>query len=374
MRNPFKTDIPANRVFGLDLLRALAILFVVVGHGQQLTPFPLSSVSFYFLPDGVGIFFVLSGFLIGHILLRMLQKERPANKDLYQFWKRRWMRTLPNYYLVLILLCAIHFLFDPRFSFASNWRYFFFLQNLVTGQSTGFFAESWSLSVEEWFYLTTPAVLFLLCWYAPYQKKKVLLFYCFTVIVALTLFRYYRFSTLTVDSKDGWDFYFNKPVLARFDSIIFGLLGAYTSFYHSDLWRKRRFTCLAVGISLFVLIKVLSVYFVPADSLYNAVFATNVTSLATLLLLPFLSNFRLQSGIFYHTVTRISLISYSMYLLHLSLIREWIIRQINWNVSGYSFGWIVPYSVYWLLTILLSVLLYKHFELPILRWRDKRNP
>lgn len=371
MRNPFKLDIPANRVFGLDLLRALAILFVVAGHGQQFTPFPFSFVSHYLLPDGVGIFFVLSGFLIGTILLKMLQKDSPGSKDIRLFWKRRWMRTLPNYYLVLISLCIIHFLFDPDFYFANSWRHFFFLQNIVTDQQSNFFIESWSLSVEEWFYLTTPLLLFLLCRGLPLQKRKAVLFYCIAVIMILTLFRYYRFSTLPIDTKDAWDFYLNKSVLTRFDSIAFGLLGAYISFYHKAFWRKSRRLCLGAGIALFVLIKILTVY-ISSTSLYHGVFATNVTGLATLLLLPFLSSVHLQRGLFYHTVTRISLISYSMYLLHLSLIREWVVKQINWDFTGVN-GWIIPYSFYWLLTILLSVVLYKYFELPVLKLRDKQK-
>ncbi|HEX7914772.1 acyltransferase family protein, partial [Rudaea sp.] len=86
------------RRFGLDAWRALAILLVLVGHA-----------SFWFLPLtreldvwyslaflGVELFFVLSGFLIGGILI---DKFRSGSFHLRQFWIRRWLRTLPNYFL-----------------------------------------------------------------------------------------------------------------------------------------------------------------------------------------------------------------------------------------------------------------------------------
>ena len=68
-----------KRVFGLDVLRAIAILLVVLGHGMQLLP-SLSSMAnfadkFFYL--GVEIFFVLSGFLITYLLVF----EKIDNKD-----------------------------------------------------------------------------------------------------------------------------------------------------------------------------------------------------------------------------------------------------------------------------------------------------
>ena len=89
-----------GRVFGLDLMRALAIIFVVMSHGSMLekanTDFPWIR-----LVNGVELFFVLSGFLIGGILIKNFQKTNSFGiKEIYNFWIRRWFRTLPNYYLV----------------------------------------------------------------------------------------------------------------------------------------------------------------------------------------------------------------------------------------------------------------------------------
>lgn len=90
------TDNP--RVAGLDIMRTAAILPVVIGHGAPLLASTGGGFPWIPLPDGVDIFFVLSGFLIGQILFRIPKITAPA---VLAFWGRRWARTLPNYYLFL---------------------------------------------------------------------------------------------------------------------------------------------------------------------------------------------------------------------------------------------------------------------------------
>ena len=111
VRNPFKITISPNRIYGLDILRAAAILFVVLLHGCFITPDRISEKVGIFLLDGVSIFFVLSRFLIGGILIKILAKEKPNFTTLFGFWKRRWYRTLPNYYLLLFIHIMIALIF-----------------------------------------------------------------------------------------------------------------------------------------------------------------------------------------------------------------------------------------------------------------------
>src|SRR5690606_36478664 len=148
----------ANRIFGLDLLRAIAILMVIFGHGMQLVP-DLGQLAkfldtFFYL--GVEFFFVLRGFLIGGILMKTISTSSTFS-DIFPFWKRRWWRTLPNYYLFLFLNFLGFGLLKEGFRF--DWSYLVFLQNFTTPNS-GFFSVSWSLAVEEWFYLFVPLVYF----------------------------------------------------------------------------------------------------------------------------------------------------------------------------------------------------------------------
>ena len=114
----------------------------------------------FFIFDGVSIFFVLSGFLIGGILIKLLKENILNSKLIITFWVRRWFRTLPNYFLILIILILLDSIYNENFSFYSYKRYFLFSQNLFS-KHPGFFPEAWSLSVEEWFYLLIPIIIFI---------------------------------------------------------------------------------------------------------------------------------------------------------------------------------------------------------------------
>lgn len=136
----------ATRNTSLDCLRAFAIITVVNCH-----------VASSFAPDGrmgwlqvgghgVDLFFALSGWLIGKHLMQEIQ--RTGSVDLKRFWLRRWLRTLPAYYAVLLFTFAWQFVSHRTLP---DWRYLVFMQNYETPMP--YFGVSWSLCVEEHFYL-----------------------------------------------------------------------------------------------------------------------------------------------------------------------------------------------------------------------------
>ena len=111
-----KLELNPNRVYGLDILRALAIFFVVLAHGDKLMPPERYKYFHYIVFDGVAIFFVLSGFLIGGILIKILNEKELTFSGMLNFWKRRWFRTLPNYFLILSILIILNILFTSDFT------------------------------------------------------------------------------------------------------------------------------------------------------------------------------------------------------------------------------------------------------------------
>ena len=365
-------EIEKSRVFGLDLLRAYAILCVVYAHGYGYIKDSISEYA-YNLPitDGVTLFFVLSGFLIGRILLKAISHEKFSLRLLINFWLRRWFRTLPSYFLVLIfLIFAWRYKVGPL---PNGWLdYFCFCQNFMSPQ-IDFFSESWSLSVEEWFYFIVPLLLFFLLGYVKISDKKAAFMVIAILIIFVTLIRWYHSYKFGYSDINSWDANLRKLVVTRMDSIMYGVFGAFLSLYHASLWKRYSLRLLLIGVLIFVIGKY---YAEPTDRIYLNYFYLTITPIATLMLLPALSEMRVQGGIFIRLITFISVISYSMYLLNLSPVQGSILPFVvdlgsalfgqQLFKSGYAM-----YTLYWGLTLFLSFLLTSFFERPITSLRDR---
>ena len=153
----------ASRFIGLDGLRALAVAAVIVYHFWPRI-----------LPGGflgVDVFFVISGFLITHLLITSAQK---GSFSLREFWRRRARRILPAL-LAMVFLCCLaaailggdlkHGLRTQvagALTFSSNWAAIRSSSNYFDQTSLPLFRNLWSLAMEEQFYvvwLTMAALL-----------------------------------------------------------------------------------------------------------------------------------------------------------------------------------------------------------------------
>jgi len=315
----------SNRVFGLDLMRAIAIIFVVIGHGSMLekadTDFPWIK-----LIDGVELFFVLSGFLIGGILIKLLnQKDQFNFKTLKTFWIRRWFRTLPNYYLILIIniIFVYYGVINEEFE-QFNWKFFFFLQNF-TSSFYGFFWESWSLSVEEWFYILFPILLSLFYYILKKMKmcKKDIFLLTIINFLSIPIILRHKFAAeIEVDAFWlGVKIY--KVVIYRLDAIAFGLLAAFVKYYYPTSWYKSRNISFVLGIIISYI--VLYSNWAPND-FDTKVYRITLQGIGCALLLAKFDSIKSAPLFITKAVTHISLISYSMYLINLALVAE-VIRD-----------------------------------------------
>jgi peptidoglycan/LPS O-acetylase OafA/YrhL len=326
-----------------------------------------------FIFDGVFIFFGLIGFLIGGILIKILDQNKYDTSVLINFWVRRWFRTLPNYFLILLLLCTLNYFFTDNFTFWSVKKYFIFFQNLFY-EHPNCFLEARSLSIEECFYIVTPILIFIVIHGFKINPKKAVLFTALVVIFLVTLFRYYRYTVVQINDIHDWDFLIRNQVITRLDSLMYGVLGAYFSYYNSN-WLKFKKSLLIIGLILMFVSKYIIKELTDVGGLYNTVFSFTTFSIASLFLLPYLSDYKKGSGVLYKCITYISLISYSMYLLNLSVIQQWIINRIPWTclLNNSILILISKYGLYWFLVISLSIVLYKYFEIPMTRLRDYRK-
>lgn len=374
----FHLPISKSRIYGLDILRALAILFVVYGHSIPfvIKVWPKKWLTIPVL-DGVSIFFVLSGFLIGGILLKIFENNKATPSLLLNFWIRRWFRTLPNYFLVFGLLFIAQGLILNKTSLEDSWPYLFFSQNLYTSHPL-FFPEAWSLSVEEWFYILIPIVLFLFRKMKLKVKTSALLLIVLFLLGSLII-RYLRFEDFENVSFRQWDNLFRKQVITRLDSIMFGLLGAWVFFYFKSFWIKNKWPFLGIGVLLMALHKSLIYFRLDLGLSYNVYFCVwsfSLISFATLMCIPFLSEIRTGSGRTFRFISRISLISYSMYLVNLTLVQELILRAMYkvWPLNQTEFTPLAYFALTWVFTILNSIVLYKYFEVPSTKLREKWAP
>lgn len=366
-----------NRIFGLDLLRAVAILLVVYTHGYGLI-YQTIPQTIYFVPvlDGVTMFFVLSGFLIGRILLRTITQDDFNGKMLVDFWVRRWFRTLPNYMLVLTVLIMASYLSGSALP-DNAIQYFFFSQNIASPHPD-FFREAWSLSVEEWFYLIIPIPIYLSTKLLPkIDRRKLMLLWIAVVIFSVTAFRCYRAYHYGYSSPDEWELALRKQVVTRLDSLMFGVLGAYVSLYKKDFWHAFANKGFVLGLCCLLFYKVY--YYGTYSIFYLNYFHLTLTSVGTLLLIPKLSSMKCETRIVVSVITFISLISYSMYLLHFTPVQEYILPAVMGMLT--DFHWLfdkyinlIRYVVYWAITLIGSFLLYYYFERPMTALRDKFHP
>jgi peptidoglycan/LPS O-acetylase OafA/YrhL len=153
-----------SRIPQLDAVRGVAVLLVFI-HNTDLYPSLHLGVIAKNGWMGVDLFFVLSGFLITGILI----DSKNAEGYVKNFYTRRCLRIWPLYYSAILFMFVIVPFLRPSdaqtiFSERSSpwWAYPLFLQNFlvpVPTEATGLLAVTWSLAIEEQFYLVWPLVV-----------------------------------------------------------------------------------------------------------------------------------------------------------------------------------------------------------------------
>jgi peptidoglycan/LPS O-acetylase OafA/YrhL len=340
-----------GRIWGLDLIRTVSILLVLVGHTiiAKIHGNVLGGI-------GVEIFFVLSGFLIGQILIKDFKKELTP-RSVFHFWIRRWFRTLPLYFLFI----TVKFVFFDHSLGSGIIVYYLFLQNNVIG--IDFFPVSWSLVIEEWFYLLIPIGLLIISFGKLNMKR--FLFFLIGFIIFENLFRL------------GWILYTDRPfsgIIANFpfrlDSLIVGVLLAYFKMEYQGLYfilKKGWFFFL--GLILFLLL----LYFFGTANLngnknefiWTRTFWFFLVSFFIAMMIPFVEAVKRPHPIIATIVERISLYTYSIYLLHFSII-GWMV-----HAEKYTSAWLFQTLSAYMVIFISCAMIYHFFEKPVMDLRDK---
>ncbi len=315
-----------ERVKELDGIRGLAILMVILYHvgpyagtftGNPVLIFVINSMQIGWL--GVDLFFVLSGFLITDILLRM--REEP--NYFKNFYIRRILRIFPIYYIVVaLLLVFLPSLEKTRgFQEQSSWPFFIFYQQnwlyILKRPVSGYLTVTWSLAIEEQFYLVWPALVKWL------DKRRLVIAASAAFIFSLCL--RLIISRLSLDLNYAEEInYYSTPT--RLDGLMVGALIAIA--YKSQAWKNwlARLAWPVFGLSMLAMVYILTGKSVEPFSKNIMITTWSLTALALLggalivLLKSQPENSWLRIIFRNRILTFFGKYSYAMYLIHAPII------------------------------------------------------
>ena len=327
-----------NHLYSLDLLRGFSGYGVAFCH---LHAFIYNNIHLeYFSLLFVEFFFVLSGFVLYPQLIRILDNK----SNLAIFYQRRWIRTLPLYFIVIFLVSSI---FDETLS-KDFFKYLLFIQKIIPNfLSIDYYPVAWSLSIEEFFYLSFPLIIIFLG--RDGLIKKVIILFIIIMIVKLLL-------ADKVESN-----FFRTGTLFRFDAI---LLGFILRFFQDKILKYKYISSIILLVLIFVF------YFAESYVLANE--EEYIIKVTFIILLQILSLLTLNTFLIFEPIMKINLIknfsiliskqTYSVYLVHIMFI--YFLEKAQLKMYN-------TVSIYVLLVFISSSLIYYFIERPLLKMRPK---
>jgi len=315
----------------LDGLRAYSVISVLLFHAHI---FDLGWI-------GVHVFFVLSGFLITSILMNEINSPNYFKA----FYGRRMLRIFPIYYMTLLTVILIGIVQKNRLD--GVFSYLFYFQNINLGFSNfhysfpKLFDHTWSLAVEEQFYLVFPLLVKLF-----YKSLKLILIGCMSIGVFVLVALSFRYP--------GLDINWTNPVT----NFIFLGGGAYLA----NIEDKKRFLrfILPFCVASICLLTTID-YPVSLRNINGELFLFSLLPLILLLttLLITSKNTIIINWLFRNPVViYLGRISYGIYLFHYPIF-----------VLGEQYGW--PWIPQFIVTLVIAILSWHFFEKPVLGLKIK---
>jgi peptidoglycan/LPS O-acetylase OafA/YrhL len=352
--------VSASRNTNLDALRAIAILMVLGRHCH------LSAWWHQIGWAGVDLFFVLSGFLVSGLLFSAFQTT--GQIDLSRFYIRRGLKIWPSYYLLIasgLIISAI--LPGHSISTKGLLPYAFFLQNYLGLEAT--YGHTWSLAVEEHFYLALP--LLLLAIRGNRDRPFAAMPWVFGVVAVLAAAG--RFSA-------GWKVDGTGDVVLmsaymfrthlRLDALLFGALLSYYKHYRPAIFQR---IATWRGGWLLLAVTVILLSTVGIESRHMHTWGLTVIYLASgFVVARAVSHdapahgrgvFQQMSGL----LARIGIYSYSIYVWHV-FVRERLMPHLHIASPALDALCFIAGS------ILVGIAAAKVVEIPVLHFRDRMFP
>ena len=350
-----------EHLYGLDLVRCMAIGLVLACHcGLAFTAWfmvrrPVCLTELGYL--GVEIFFVLSGYLIGGIMLDIL-----ASSAMPREWRifvvRRWFRTLPLYFVWLLVLAIAWppgLLHDQRSLLLRILPSYLTLSQNLAWPQPDWFTVSWSLSIEEWFYILFPLTLALI---ARTTASR-------AITLSVGLFVGLPLLLRLVQPVDAnWNEYLHKAVVFRLDGIAFGV-GAIAIARRRLISAPGMILAFATGAALLLIEFILATNGAALlDTRVGRAFRVDVTDIACALVVLALARLPRPPRWVDFPTRHFAAQSYATYITHYSIL-EWV----GWGRYRYHWGSWTCCLLATATILTVPIAIWRGFEKPILALR-----
>ncbi|MHB8262071.1 MAG: acyltransferase family protein [Bacteroidia bacterium] len=355
----------SNRKIEIDVLRGVAVLMVVVFHFNTI---------FYFGWMGVDIFFVLSGYLVSSLIFGEYVKYNHVN--IIRFFIRRGFKIYPVFFLFLGITILAKLINSEDISL----KILIYESTFVRNYLGGFWAHTWSLDVEEHFY-----ILLAFCSYIVCNKTKLILNVKLVNISFSFVFfgcLFFRLFSLYIENRFGTSSFFNAwargvQTHCRIDSLLFGVLISYNLFFNKkqfiQWYLKNKTTLRVISFSLLIFVLILS----KNDGFKTTISYTLLYLSFGILLLDILVTETIKSIVktiyfkhFFEIIAFVGINSYAIYLFH-PFVKDYVLNNklISLNQSSlYSF------IIYLFVSILIGYFTTKIVEANFLKLRAKYFP
>lgn len=349
-----------KRVLQLDVLRGFAILLVM---GVHVPAYPIWSTIGGL---GVDLFFVLSGFLIANLLF---SEYRSSGKiRLGRFLFRRALKLYPSFYLLL----ALTLLYCVLWHIPVTARQIVGEATMTQNYFGAIWGHTWSLAVEEHFYIALPLLLAFLMKRGkgsqdPFQNIPYIFLGVAIACLALRIVFAAPHGVYTHRAH-------YEPSHLRVDSLFFGVFLAYLHNFRPWILQKLMSAPWRFPVSLAGVLALAPACFLPSTDpiVYTVGFTLIYLGFGTMLLLSIYQEDRKRAkpGIGSRAIARMGIYSYSIYLWHVPMAQVFgaLARRFS-NVNQYAL-----HAIYFAATIVVGVALSKLVEIPVLKLRDRLFP
>jgi peptidoglycan/LPS O-acetylase OafA/YrhL len=350
-----------KRIFELDVLRGFAIILVM---GVHVPAYPIWST---FGGFGVDLFFVLSGFLISNLLFS--EYRNTGSIRLRRFFFRRALKLYPSFYLLLVLTILYCFFWRVHFSGRELLGEMILTQNYI-GSIWG---HTWSLAVEEHFYILLPLVLAFMMKRRkgsddPFRAIPYL--YLGIAVVCLAL----RICNALQHPHYAHRVHY-EPSHLRFDSLFFGVFLSYLHNFRPEILQRAMSNPWRFPVSVVSVLALTPALFLPSSDpiVYTVGFTLLYISFGTMLLLSIYKETdrpRAKPGIAVQAIARMGVYSYTLYLWHVPMAQTFASVATRFAmVNQYAL-----HAIYFATSIAVAVLASKLVEMPILKLRERLFP